>query len=139
MTLYTLVNILKSVALSQPNVRMATDGSIYDKLNATNSVKYDVVHFSQTKHIEDEETDTYGFNIFYVSRLEDSLEDNRLQIQSIGKEVLGNILRSFCENWGIDFPEILYYPYTQKFADLCAGCYCRVEIEVPKDLICADD
>lgn len=139
MTLFEIVHILKQIALTQPNVRSTTDGSIYDALNATNSVKYDVVHFSQTKHIEDEETDTYGFNIFYVSRLEDSLEDNRLQIQSIGKEVLGNILRSFCENWGIDFPEIIYYPFTQKFADLCAGVYCRVEIEVPKELLCADD
>lgn len=139
MTLYEIVGILKKIALTQPNVKSATDGSIYDVMNATNSVKYDVVHFSQTKHITNEETDTYGFNIFYVSRLEDSLEDNRLQIQSIGKEVLDNILRTFCENWNIDYPEIIFYPFTQKFADLCAGCYCRVEIEVPKDLICADD
>lgn len=139
MTLYEIVGILKQIALTQPNVKSATDGSIYDIMNATNSVKYDVVHFSQTKHISNEETDTYGFNIFYVSRLEDSLEDNRLQIQSIGKEVLDNILRTFCENWNIDYPEIIFYPFTQKFADLCAGCYCRVDIEVPKDLICADD
>ena len=139
MTLYTIVNILKQIALTQPNVNSATDGSIYDIMNATNSVKYDVVHFSQTKHISDEERDTYGFNIFYVSRLEDSLEDNRLQIQSIGKEVLDNILRTFCENWGVDYPEIIFYPFTQKFADLCAGCYCKVDIEVPKEIICADD
>ena len=139
MTLYQIVGILKQIALTQPNVKSATDGSIYEVMDATNSVKYDVVHLSQTKHITDEETDTYGFNIFYVSRLEDSLEDNRLQIQSIGKEVLDNILRTFCENWGIDYPEIIFYPYTQKFADLCAGCYCRVELEVPKEIICADD
>lgn len=139
MTLYEIVGILKQIALTQPNVKSATDGSIYDIMNATNSVKYDVVHLSQTKHITDEETDTYGFNIFYVSRLEDSLEDNRLQIQSIGKEVLDNILRTFCENWNIDYPEIIFYPFTQKFADLCAGVYCRVEIEVPKAIICADD
>lgn len=133
------MGILKQIALTQPNVKSATDGSIYDVMNATNSVKYDVVHLSQTKHITDEETDTYGFNIFYVSRLEDSLEDNRLQIQSIGKEVLDNILRTFCENWNIDYPEIIFYPFTQKFADLCAGVYCKVEIEIPKELICADD
>lgn len=139
MTLYQIVSILKQIALNQPNVQSATDGSVYDVMNATNSVKYDVVHFSQTKHISDEENDYYGFNIFYISRLEDSLEDNRLQIQSIGKELLDNILRTFCENWGIEFPEIIYYPFTQKFADLCAGVYCKVELQIAKELLCADD
>ena len=108
-------------------------------MNTNPSVKYDVVHFSQTTHQSDEETDFYGLNIFYVSRLEDSLENNRLQIQSIGKEVLDNIIRTFCENWNIDFPVITYTPFTQKFNDLCAGCYCNLRLEIPKEIICADD
>ena len=139
MTLFQIIQILKEIALSQPNIKSATDGSIYDVMNTNPSVKYDVVHFSQTTHQSDEETDYYGLNIFYVSRLEDSLEDNRLQIQSIGKEVLDNIIRTFCENWGIDFPIITYTPFTQKFNDLCAGCYCNLRLEIPKEIICADD
>ena len=139
MTLFEVISILKGIALNQPNIQSATDGSVYDVMNTNPSVKYDVVHFQQTNHQTDEETDYYGFNIFYISRLEDSLEDNRLQIQSIGKELLDNILRTFCENWGIDFPTITYYPFTQRFNDLCAGCYCNVRIEIPKDIICADD
>ena len=139
MTLFQIIQILKEITLTQPNVKTATDGSIYDVMNTNPSVKYDVVHFSQTTHQSDEETDFYGLNVFYVSRLEDSLEDNRLQIQSIGKEVLDNIIRTFCENWGIDFPIITYTPFTQKFNDLCAGCYCNLRLEVPKDLLCADD
>lgn len=139
MTLFQIIDILKSIALEQPNIKTATDGSIYDVMNTNPSVKYDVVHFSQTTHQSDEETDYYGLNIFYVSRLEDSLENNRLQIQSIGKEILDNIIRTFCENWGIDFPIITYYPFTQKFNDLCAGCYCNLRLEIPKEIICADD
>lgn len=139
MTLFQIIQILKEIALTQPNIKSATDGSIYDVMNTNPSVKYDVVHFSQTTHQSDEETDYYGLNIFYVSRLEDSLEDNRLQIQSIGKEVLDNIIRTFCENWGIDFPVITYTPFTQKFNDLCAGCYCNLRLEIPKEIICADD
>ena len=139
MTLYQIISTLKQIALTQPNVKSATDGSVYDVMNANPSVKYNVVHFSQTTHQSDEEFDYYGLNIFYISRLEDSLEDNRLQIQSIGKEILDNIIRTFCENWNIEFPTITYYPFTQKFADLCAGAYCNVRIEVPKELICADD
>ena len=139
MTLFQIIQILKEIALTQPNIKSATDGSIYDIMNTNPSVKYDVVHFSQTTHQSDEETDYYGLNIFYVSRLEDSLEDNRLQIQSIGKEVLDNIIRTFCENWNIDFPIITYTPFTQKFNDLCAGCYCNLRLEIPKEIICADD
>ena len=139
MTLYQIINTLKEIALTQPNIKSATDGSIYEVMDTNPSVKYNVVHFSQTTHQSDEDFDYYGFNIFYVSRLEDSLEDNRLQIQSIGIEVLENILRTFCENWNIDFPTITYTPFTQKFQDLCAGVYCNVRLAVPEELICADD
>ena len=139
MTLYEIVDILKKIALDQPNIRSASDGSVYDKLNTDNSIQYDVFHISQTTHQEDFETDYYGLQLFYISRLEDSLEDNRLQIQSIGKEVLGNVIRTFCENFSIDYPTITYIPFTQKFNDLTAGVYCNVRLEVPKDLVCADD
>ena len=139
MTLYQIISTLKQIALTQPNVKSATDGSVYEVMNANPSVKYNVVHFSQTTHQSDEEFDYYGLNIFYISRLEDSLEDNRLQVQSIGKEILDNIIRTFCENWNIEFPTITFYPFTQKFADLCAGFYCNVRIEVPKEIVCADD
>ena len=139
MTLFQIIQILKQIALTQPNIKSVTDGSIYEVMNTNPSIKYNVVHFSQTTHQSDEETDVYGLNIFYVSRLEDSLEDNRLQIQSIGKDILDNIIRTFCENWNIDFPVITYTPFTQKFNDLCAGCYCNLKLEIPKEILCADD
>ena len=139
MTLYEIISIFKQIALSQPNIRSVSDGSIYEAMDAKNSVEYDVFHITQTTHTEDEETDIYGLTLFYVSRLEDSLEDNRLQIQSIGKEILGNVIRTFCENWSIDFPTITYIPFTQKFSDLCAGQYCNIRVEIPKDIVCADD
>lgn len=139
MTLYNIVSILKAVAASQPNIRTTTDGSVYDALNTNPAIQYDVFHISQTNHREDENYDYYGFNLFYISRLEDSLEDNRLQIQSIGKEVLSNIIRTFSENFGIDYPTITYFPFTQRFNDLCAGVYCSIQLDVPKEIWCADD
>ena len=139
MTLYNIVSILKSIAASQPNIRTTTDGSVYDVLNTNPAIQYDVFHISQTNHREDENYDYYGFNLFYISRLEDSLENNRLQIQSIGKEVLSNIIRTLCENFAIDYPAITYFPFTQRFNDLCAGVYCSLQLDVPKELWCADD
>lgn len=139
MTLFEIIDIFKKTALVQPNIRSASDGSVYDKLNTNPSIQYDVFHIQQTTHQEDFETDYYGLQLFYISRLEDSLEDNRLQIQSIGKEILGNIIRTFCENFGIDYPIITYTPFTQRFNDLTAGVYCNVRLEVPKEIWCADD
>lgn len=139
MTLYNIVSILKAVAASQPNIRTTTDGSVYDVLNTNPAIQYDVFHISQTNHRENENYDYYGFNLFYISRLEDSLENNRLQIQSIGKEVLSNIIRTLCENFAIDYPTITYFPFTQRFNDLCAGVYCSLQLDVPKELWCADD
>ena len=139
MTLFEIVDILKKIALNQPNIRSVSDGSVYDALNNNPSVQYDVFHISQTNHREDENYDYYGFNLSYISRLEDSLENNRLQIQSIGKEVLSNIIRTLCENFAIDYPTITYFPFTQRFNDLCAGVYCSLQLDVPKELWCADD
>ncbi len=139
MTLYEIIGIFKRIALTQPNIRTATDGSIYDVLNNNPSIQYDVFHIQQTTHQEDFETDYYGLTLFYDTRLDDDLESNRLLYQSTGKELLGNIIRTFCENWGIDFPTITYTPYTQRFVNLDCGVYCNIRLEVPKDIICADD
>ena len=139
MTLFELISTLKSIALTVPNVRSATDGSIYDVLNTNPNIQYDVVHITQTSHIETEDYDMYGLTIFFDTRLDDDLESNRLLYQSQGKEVLGNIIRTFCENFNVDFPQITYIPYTQRFVNLDCGVYCNVRFEIPKELICPDD
>lgn len=138
MTLKALVEYIKSTALSQPNVRSFGEGSIYDFMNARPSIAYDVVFASQTTHREVERWDYYGFNLFYVSRLDDDLESNRLEVQSIGKEVLDNIIRNVCEELDIEYPTVSYTPFTQRFVDECAGVYCTITFEIPKDVICGE-
>lgn len=139
MTIYQLISILKEIALTVPNVRSATDGSIYAVLNANPSIEYDVVHFTQNSHQETEFLDIYGLTIFFDTRLEDDLESNRLLYQSQGKEVISNIIRTFCDNFGVDFPNITYTPYTQRFVNLDCGVYCTIRFEIPKEIICPDD
>ena len=138
MTLLQIVDKLQTIALSQPNVRTVGEGNIYDKMNANPSVKYGVFFITQNTHIEYEESDRYGFTLFYVDRLEDDMESNRLRIQSHGKQVLGNIITMFCNEFDIDFPEITYTPFTEKFVDLTAGIYANILIDVYKDTICED-
>lgn len=136
MTLYNIINSIQGIALTQPNVRTADNGSIYDKLDNNPAIQYGVVFLSQTSHREDEQFDYYGFNIFYIDRLDDTMENNRLQIQSIGKEVLSNTIRTFCNTYDVDMPTLRYQPFTQKFDDECAGVYVSLELEIMKDYIC---
>lgn len=131
MTLYEVTTYLKNLASKQPNVRSAWDGDIYNLLNTNPSILYAAFVASQTTHRETENFCYYGFNLFYVDRLDETLEDNRLQVQSIGKEILGNIIRSFEELYDGVAVSIVYHPFTEKFVDLTAGCYATVEIEVP--------
>lgn len=141
MTLIQVIHILQQIALQQPNIRTATDGSIYEFLNANPSVEYDVFHVSQTTHRIEEDVDYYGFNLFYVSRLDATMENNRLTIQSVAKEALTNIVRSFCEEYAAidELPILRFYPFTQRFNDECAGMYVQLEIGIPVDWVCEDD
>lgn len=120
-------------------MRYAIDGSIY-QLDQKPDINYDVFCATQTEHREDEFTTFYGFNLFFVSRLDDTMENNRLQIQSQGKEVLSNIIRSFCYRFDIDIPtDIVYHPFTQRFSDECAGVYCSITLEIPVDWVCSEE
>ena len=138
MTLQYIIRALEQIAINQKNIRTATDGSIYEFLDNNPSVQYNVFHITQTTHRTEDDFDYYGFNLFFVGRLEDNLENNRLDLQSEGKEVITNILRSFCNNFDIELPTLVFYPFTQKFSDLTAGVYCNLEIEVPIDWLCED-
>ena len=139
MTLYQIITALEEIAMTHPNIRTAKDGSIYTIMNANPSVKYGTFIVTQNQHRQTEMFDVYGLTLFYVDRLVSNREDNRLQIQSIGKQVLGNIIQTFCEDYDVDFPLVVRYtPFSEKFKDECAGMYAQIEIEVVKDNNCAE-
>lgn len=138
MTLYEIIRQMQKLALTAPNVRTAADGDVYAGLNDNPELKYGVFFITQNTHQEYEDMDRYGLTLFYIDRLDDTLEDNRLQIQSIGKEVISMVIKDFCEEYNLDFPTVNYTPFTQKFKDLTAGVFAQINIEVIKG-ICADD
>lgn len=140
MTLYAIIRILQQIALLQPNVRTSSCGSLFEYMNTNPSIDYNVVHITQTSHRLEEDVDYYGLNIFYISRLDDTLENNRLLIQSTGKEVLTNIIKTFAEEYGVvDYPTMIFTPFSQRFQDECAGVYVSVELGIPIDYICPED
>lgn len=138
MTLGKIIDTLKMIALKHPNVNSAYEGNIYDILNSKPDNKYASVVITQQSHTTDETYDHYGFVIFYVDRLVDDLEENRVQIQSIGKSMLGNIITAFCNEFDAECDNILYQPFTQRFTDETAGVYCTITIDTVKDGYCAE-
>lgn len=139
MTLAKLIDTLKMLALKHPNINSAYEGNIYDILNANPENKYASVILTQQSHTTDTTYDHYGFVIFYVDRLVDDLEENRIQIQSIGKSMLSNIITAFCDNFDAECNNISFQPFTQRFADMTAGVYCTITIDIVKDAFCAEE
>ena len=139
MTLYETIDLLKKIALKHPNIGSASEGNIYEYMNANPSVKYGVFFITQGTHSQDEMFNHFEFTLFYVDRLVDNMEENRLQTQSIGKEILSNILTFFCEEFEAECDNITYQPFTQKFVDETCGIYSTITIDVPKDVICPEE
>lgn len=141
MTLQEVVDSLKSIASQQPNIRTVQEGSIYELLNANPSVIYNAFIITQETHRESEDYNYYSFDLFCVDRLTDDYS-NRLQIQSITREVLSRIIRIFCDTHDIDMPDdtmLTYNTFTERFTDLTAGTYARVTFQIPVSLICGEE
>lgn len=138
MTLYAIIDKLKMLALKHPNVNSAYEGNIYELMNANPSLKYACFVITQQSHNQDDTYDHYGFNLFYVDRLVDDMEDNRVQIQSTGKSMLSNIIKAFCEEFDAECDTINYQTFTERFADECAGVYCTITIDMVKDIYCTE-
>ena len=137
MTLKNVVDIIKYVSMSQPNIRQFAEGSVYD-INKNPSNKYCNIVLTQREHTETEQTYIFNFIIFYVDRLVDNLDSNRLQVQSAGISALSNIFRTLEQEYDFEFLNKTYTTYTERFLDECAGAYANVRIEVYKDVLCPE-
>ena len=139
MTLFEIINKLKDIALSKPNINYAGDGDVYI-LNSLPNIDYSAFFITQNEHSIDSNTITYNLNLFYIDRIADS-EDNVLNIQSDGMLQLTNIINNlvFSEDVDVD-GEINFVPFIQRFADNCAGVYCSVSFVCDNNLgICNYD
>ena len=138
MTLYKVIETLKMLAMKHPNVNSAYEGNIYDIMNASPEQKYASVVLTQQPHTQDETYDYYGFSLFYVDRLVDDMDENRVQIQSTAKNMLSNIIKAFCDEFDAECDRIEFHTFTEKFADECAGAYCTITINILKDITCSE-
>ena len=134
MTLLDLIKKIEDVAVTQPQVKEVIPSDVY-KLNERADALYGVFAWTQGQHVMNvyEGMTAYTFNLFYIDRLTAD-QKNKTEIQSVGLQVLGNILRTLMSY--IDVSEARFQPFTERFADECAGVYCTVTLTVSDDTSC---
>ena len=135
MTLLDIINIMEDVAIRQPQVNEIVPNDVY-QLNERPDVLYGVFAWTQGQHVLNVYGDTmaYTFNLFYIDRLTAD-QKNKAEVQSVGLQVLSNVLRSF-ESLPVGVGEARFQVFTERFADECAGVYCTVTLTATNDTNC---
>ena len=138
MNLLQVIRAIEAAAMNQPPVQSIVRNDVF-RLNALPDARYGVFAWLQGEHQAEADGDlmTYDFTFFYVDRLTFG-KGNEIEIQSVGIEVLDNILRAL-ERYGIMPGHATFRTFNQRFSDECAGVFCRVTLEAPKGTVCADE
>ena len=139
MTLKNIIDIYKAVADEQPNVNMVAEGDVYRIMNERKSEEYTAVVLTQGRHTWKDGWNYFNLTIFYIDRLIADLDTNRLQIQSIGIEVLKNIIRTVAERIDGDIPTVHFQPFTEKFNSLTAGVYATIQVPINDLWLCPEE
>lgn len=136
MTLIEVINRMEQIALAQPAVKSVVPNDVF-RLNTIEDAKYGVFAWTQGNHTIslEGETISYSFTLFYVDRLLND-RSNETEIQSVGIEVLHNILLKLSLEMGVS--DESFTTFNQRFTDECAGVFCNVSLEVGADF-CEED
>lgn len=139
MTYYEIINNLKACALEEPNINFVGSKDIYE-LNSLPTIEYNVFYITPNTFSVDEDTITYSLNLYFVSRW-DETDNNQLEEQSAGMLALQNIINRFNNIYPeveIAYP-LIYTPFYQKFKDITCGVFVRADFQVDNTLgLCQD-
>ena len=137
-TLAKLIDVICAIASGEKNINTVIQNDIYE-LDGIPNAKYNVFGITQNIHREDEQFIYFNFYLYYINRVNNDGRQNEILNQSTGIQVLRNIIRKTCEYFDIDVDQdIQYFPFIQKFADVCSGVYADVVFAVPLDM-CLED
>jgi hypothetical protein len=136
MTLAQVIDIFEKVAMQQPSINMIVRNDVF-RINTSPSLKYGVFAWTQGQHSGSIAGMTsYAFSFFYVDRLKEDLS-NQVEVQSVGCETIGNILRAL-EEYDIEVGSYTMQTFNQRFTDECAGVFCNVTLSVPQVSACPE-
>lgn len=136
MTLAQLIRLIEGIAKEQPSINMIVQQDVF-RINSAPSLKYGVFAWTQGQHSGSiNGMSTYSFSLFYVDRLQEDLS-NQIEIQSVGCETIGNILRMLDEH-DVEVSNYTMQTFNQRFTDECAGVFCNVTLSVLPIIGCAE-
>ena len=122
--------------MQQPSINMIVRNDVF-RINSSPSLKYGVFAWTQGQHSGSIAGMTsFAFSFFYVDRLKDDLS-NQVEVQSVGCETIGNILRAL-EEYDIEVGNYTMQTFNQRFTDECAGVFCNVTLSVPQVSACPE-
>ena len=122
--------------MQQPSINMIVRNDVF-RINTSPSLKYGVFAWTQGQHSGSIAGMTsYAFSFFYVDRLKEDLS-NQVDVQSVGCETIGNILRAL-EEYDIEVGSYTMQTFNQRFTDECAGVFCNVTLSVPQVSACPE-
>ena len=138
MTLSDTIRLLEIVASSQPPIKSIVRNDIF-RLNSLPDAKYSVFGWTQGQHTSDLDSSfyTYRFTFFYIDRLTAD-QKNETEIQSVGIQVLDNILRMLADQGVETDGDWQFTTFNQRFLDECSGVYCTAALTVQVNGLCSD-
>lgn len=131
MNYFNLVDTIKSVSLNY--CEEFYEGDVYEYLNSGNH-KYPSVILTTQNVTTADGINTIGATLFCVDRLTDD-SSNKLEVQSDMFDRLQRIISTLEENT-TNLESNTYTPFTEKFADLCAGMFVEFSLQYVGDTLC---
>lgn len=129
MTLREIITTIEDIARQVPDVRTIVENDI-TRLNTMREAQYGVFGITQDTHTSSQGWITYTLNLFFIDRLVNG-QDNEVQIQSHAIDVLRVVIMRLEESVGLS-DQVRYTCFTERFQDLCAGCWAVVVIQTPE-------
>lgn len=138
MTLSDTIRAIESAAAGIPSVASIVRNDIF-RLNSLPNAEYAVFGWTQGQHSASVESSlvTFNFTFFYIDRLAADRK-NEIEIQSVGIQVLDNIIRSLEVKTVYADNPYTFTTFNQRFIDDCAGVFTNVALTVPLSEICAE-
>lgn len=138
MTLTDTIRTIETIAGNIPSVSSIVRNDIF-RLNSLPNAKYAVFGWTQGQHTASVESSliTFNFTFFYIDRLTAD-KRNELEIQSVGIQVLDNIIRSLEMQTVYADNQYTFTTFNQRFVDECAGVFTNVALTVPVTDLCEE-
>lgn len=130
---YSVVKEILELASNQDFIEDTHYGDAVEWLNSGDHKYYSFAIVDQPNNQFGDQFNTFNFVFYIVDRLEED-NSNLLEVHSTAKTIGEKLLKSLPYEWTITSQT--FTPFKYKFADLCAGIFINIGIQVPVESVC---